>query len=52
MCLAEEEVLRLVTNAHQALSNSTSTWSINYWTSVLKRLEVRYPYHVGVNESH
>ena len=45
MVIAEEEVLGLVTYAYQALSNSTTPWSTNYWTTVLKRLEVRYPYY-------
>ena len=45
MILTEDGVLRLVTNAHEALTKSSSKWAINYWTTVLKRLEVRYPYY-------
>ena len=45
MVRTEEEVLRLVSNAYEAQQHSTSKWSINYWTIVLRRLQVRYPYY-------
>ena len=43
MVRTEEDVLYLVEKALTAKQNSTSEWAVNYWTTVINRLKVRYP---------
>ena len=43
MVRTEEDVLYLVEKALTAKQNSTSELAVNYWTTVLNRLKVRYP---------
>ena len=44
MVKSEEEILRLIENANWAKKYSTSQWSVNFWTIVLQRLKLRFPY--------
>ena len=44
MVRSEEEILRLIENANWAKENSTSSWSLNFWTMVIHRLKLRFPY--------
>ena len=44
MVRSEEEILRLIENANWAKKHSTSQWSVNFWTIVLQRLKLKFPY--------
>ena len=44
MVRSEEEILRLIENANWAKENSTSSWAFNFWTIVINRLRLRFPY--------